>query len=288
MENQEQDTKIRTIVYVCPVDHNGTSLFIKGWISPKNRNQTTPVILVHDLDESTDDYVEFAEKLADAGFNVYCFEMRIQSKLMKASAILNFDILSSDLLQVVAWIKHKELGKKPIIVGQGLGSLVCLYFTQNFSKFCAGVVFASPLFSLHEVVKPLKRFSIRTLAQVAPLLSTPHWLSFNFSDPLKKDTKKRKGRLPLYFTQELLIAISRSHKLFSRVSIPTLLLCPDIDAVCRYDFLKRLISKHKDEDKISMVMFDSEGHQILNRGEEFLPSVLRILIPWLQTHGNQY
>ncbi len=287
MDSKEQDAKLRTIVYVCPVDHSGTSLFIKGWISPKERSQTIPIVLVHDLDESTDDYVRFAEELANAGFNVYCFEMRIQSKLLKGSSMLNFETLASDLLQVVAWIKHKELGKRPIIVGQGVGSLVCLYFVQNFSKFCSAVVFSSPLFSLHVNVHPLRRFAIRTLAKVAPFLPTPRWLSFHFSDPAKKDLKKRKRRLPLYFTQELLVAISRSHKLFSRVSIPTLLLCPGADPICRYDFLKRLVSKHKDEDKMSMHMFDNEGHQLLTLSEEFLQGVLKILIPWLKKYGSQ-
>lgn len=285
--DQEKQSKIRTIVYVCPVDHSGTSLFVKGWIAPSNQEpeKNIPVILVHDLEESPDDYLPCAEKLAEAGFNVYSYELRPQSKRARGSAQLDMNSYSNDLLQVVAWIKYKESGRKPIIIGHGLGALICLYFSQTFSKYVSAAVFVSPLFSIHEVVKPFKRFLVRTLAQITPYLGTPHSLSFIFSEA-KKDAKKRR-KLPIYFTQELLVSLSRSHKLFSRLSLPTLLLCPNVDPVCRYEFLKRLISKHKNEEKISLVMLDTEGHQILTQGEEFLDSVLGILIPWLKVNGNQ-
>lgn len=287
MEHEKQKPKIRTIVYVCPVDHSGTSLFVKGWIAPGEKADTIPVILIHDLEEAPDDYVNCAEKLAEAGFNVYTFELRIQTKRLRGSAMLDFGVHASDLLQVVAWIKHKESGRKPIIAGQGLGALVALHFAQNFHKYISAIVFVSPLFSLHEPLSPLKRFLIRSLSQIVPFLPTPSWCSFQFSEGAKKELKKRRARLPLYFTQEILVAISRSHKLFSRINLPTLLLCPGMDPVCRYEFLKRLISKHKSEEKISLVTLDTTGHQVLTQNGDFLDSVLSILTPWLKVYGNQ-
>ncbi len=284
MDLEKQNKRLRTIVYVCPVDHSGTSVFVKGWIAP-NEKEARPLILVHDLEDSPDDYILCAEKLANEGFNVYTFELRIQTKRLRGSSRLDFQSHASDLLQVVSWIKYKEGGRKPIIVGQGLGALVCLYFSQNFSKYISAIVFVSPLFSIHENVSPFKRLLIRTLANVTPFLATPAWLSFAFSEPLKKDSKKRR-RLPIYFTQELLNSLSRSHKLFSRLSLPTLILCPDVDSICRYDLLKRLISKHKNEEKISLVTLETSNHQILSQKEEFLSSVLSILIPWLKVYGN--
>jgi alpha-beta hydrolase superfamily lysophospholipase len=286
MDTEKQAHKIRNIVYVCPVDHSGTSLFVKGWIAPTPKQDTAPIILIHDIEESSDDYIACAEKLAQLGFNVYAFELRIQTKRTKGASLLGLENFSNDLLQVVAWIKYKESGQKPILVGQGLGSLVCLYFAQHFNKYISAMVFVSPLFSIQETVTPIKRFFIRTLAQIAPYLATPAWLSFMFTDFHKKESKKRKGKLPIYFMHELLMSISRSHKFFSRLSIPTLIVCPGVDPVCRYEFLKRLISKHKNEEKISLVTLDVEGHQILTKGEEILNSVLGILVPWLKVHGN--
>jgi len=286
MELEKQNNKIRTIVYVCPVDHNGSSVFVKGWIAPSEKFQANPVILVHDLDESPDDYIQCAEKLAKAGCNVYTFELRIQTKRMRGSGMLDFNNYSSDLLQVVSWIKHKESGRKPVIAGQGFGALVALHFAQKYSKYVSAFVFAAPLFSIHQEVTSFKRFFIRTFAQIAPFFKCPPSLAIAFSEHSKKDSKKRKTRLPLYLTQELLVSISRSHKLFSRLSLPTLILYPEVDPVCQYDFLKRLISKHTNEEKMSLVMLEMQGHQILTQDGEFLDSVLSILIPWLKVHGN--
>ncbi|MBI2603334.1 MAG: alpha/beta hydrolase [Deltaproteobacteria bacterium] len=282
-----EQLKIRTLVYVCPVDTAGTSLFVKGWMAPSPSKEPIPLIFVHDLGETIEHYTPSAERLAMEGFNVYCFEMRIQKKRLRDAGAISFEELASDLLQVVAWIKHKEDGNKPIVIGQGIGSLVALYFAQGHGNFASSLVLSSPLFSLQKTIRPLQRFLIRTLSQAMPTVHTPHWMAPYLTDTLDPDVSKKRVKVPLSITQELLIAISKSHKLFFRVSIPTLLLCPTEDSVCKYDILKRLISKHKNEERITMVTIDSHGHNLMTKSDQVLGKVLDVLIPWLKTHGRQ-
>lgn len=286
MVPENQSEKIRNIVYVCPVDHSGTSVFVKGWISPTSKSLSVPLIFIHDLEESPDEYVSCAEKLADQGFNVYIFELRAANKRSKGSSTLDLESYSNDLLQVVAWIKYKEGGHKPVVIGQGFGALISLYFVQEHSKYISSLVFASPLFSPHESITPFKRFFIKTMAQFLPSLPTPLFLSFMYTDIIKKDSRKRRGRLPISFIQGLLNSISQSHKLFLRINIPTLILCPSIDAVSRYHILKRLLSKHQHEEKLSLVHLDVGSHKVFTQGEDILEGVLGILLPWLKVHGR--
>lgn len=282
---RDDQSKIRTLVYVCPVDTAGTSLFVKGWMAPHPSKDPIPVIFVHDLGETLENYTPVAEKLALDGFNVYSFDMRIKKKRLRDLGAVGFEDLASDLLQVVAWIKHKEEGTKPIVIGQGVGALVALYFAQGHGNFASSLVLASPPFSLQKTIRPLQRFLIRTLAQILPSLHTPHWIAPPLTESIDTESPKKRIKIPLSITQELLIAISKSHKLFFRVSIPTLLLCPSEDSICKYDILKRLISKHKNEERMSMVTIDSEGHSLLTKSEQVLGKVFDVLVPWMKTHG---
>lgn len=285
MDLEKSKNKMRTIVYVCPVDHAGTSVFVKGWMSADENTHSIPMILVHDLGDSPDDYTHLAEKFVQSGFNVYTYELRIPSRRLKGPVMLNFDTHVKDLLQVVSWIKYKEGGRKPIVVSQGFGALVTLHFVQRFSKFLAATVFVSPLFSLKHNVSPFKRLMIRSLAQVFPYMTTPLRLKHRLSEPVKKEVRRKKMKFPIFFVEDVLIGISKTHKLFSRIRIPTLILCPKKDPISRYDFLKRLISKHKNEEMISLVRLETEGHQILTRGDDVLDKIWSILTPWLEAYG---
>src|SRR5690606_5848236 len=114
--------RVRNLVYICPVDHVGTSVFVKGWVVPGSRQH--PIVLVHDLGETVYMMGGLATKLAEAGYSVYSFDQRGHGQSgRRLGHIPGFNQLALDLLQVVAWVKHKEGGRKPVIVGQGLGAL---------------------------------------------------------------------------------------------------------------------------------------------------------------------
>ena len=73
--SQEEDApRVHNLVYTCPVDHVGTSVFVKGWLIPGR--QKRPVILVHDLGETAEKLSDCAIRLARAGYSVYSFDMR--------------------------------------------------------------------------------------------------------------------------------------------------------------------------------------------------------------------
>ncbi len=288
MNPTQQTSKIRTLVYVCPVDHSGTSLFVKGWIAPQSGGTNSPILIVHDFDESTEDYIPFAERLAEAEYNTYCFEMRLQPKRPKRSRI-QFEMLILDLLQVSAWIKYKESGKKPIIVGKGVGALISLYFTQAYNKYVSSLVFICPYFFAHERGNPLKNFSIKILSQLFPSLPTPSWLAIPFSEGMMHDTKKpwRKGKLTLKLTQDLLVAIAKTHDLLLDITLPLLSIHTHLDSHELYTILKDTMSKNLNNKKITLTTIDVTEHQTMIKEREALSHFMETLIPWLRKNGSQ-
>lgn len=266
--------ELRTIVYVCPVDHRGTSVFVKGWLGNTGEKPKTPIVFAQDLGSSAQDLTNTAQQFGRRGFNAYTYEMRLKRSDHSQSR-LAFEELASDLLQVVAWIKHRESGKRPIVVGQGLGALVAVYFAQGHSKFAAGLVFSAPLFFLAKKLSPFRRFLLRTLTRTAPSINTPSIVA-----SLQDIDAQSVGKISISLTQEILIAISRAPKLFMRISLPTLLICPSRDKLCRYEPIKRLMSKHKNESLISLLTIDVDEHNLLTGRHS--DDVCATIINWLE------
>lgn len=288
MNSTQQTSKIRTLVYVCPVDHSGTSLFVKGWLAPQGGETKAPVLIVHDFDESTEDYVALAECLAEAEHNAYCFEMRLQPKRPKRSRI-QFEMLILDLLQVTSWIKYKESGKKPVIIGKGVGALINLHFARMYSKYVDSLVFICPYFFAHKPNNPLKGFLNKILSQLFPFLSTPSWLAVPFSEGMVHDTKKpwRKGKLTLKLTQDILVAITKTNDLLLDITVPVLSIHTPLDSHELFTILKDTIAKRSDSEKITLTTIDVTEHQTMIKERESLSLFMETLTPWLRANGNQ-
>jgi len=286
--------KPRSLVYVCPVDHEGNSVYVKGWIS--SNNPDLPIIIVHDLGESIDFYESFSHILAQQNFNVYGFDMRGQGQSnSKPGQIPSPEHLAKDLLQVVAWVRHTEKGRKPVIIGQGLGALVTLFFAAHFQQYCQSLIFVSPLFAINPQLSRWRRGLISTLAQFVPTLSTPKLLTPNMVFRIRKDLPKmHSSKVSLRFTEELLLSLARARKSFNKINIPTLLLCSVKDPICRFDHLKRLVQKHKHADRFTLISTDGLCHHILTEDEGLLHEACDHILPWIKQkqhkspHGEEH
>ncbi len=273
--------KIRNLVYTCPVDHLGTSVFVKGWISYEAPKQS--IILVHDLGESAEVFDLLATRLVNAGFNVYSFDQRGHGQSgQRLGYIPSFTQLSLDLLQVAAWVKHQDGGKKPLIVGQGMGGLVTLLFTRNYSKYSSGAILASPLVSTLKPVTSFQRFVVKTLAEFFPTLILPSFLCPVFTSGRKK-LGKPIALVGALLAHELLMASSQAKKLLQRQDVPTLIAYSIDDPVCRYEPLRKFIQKQNNKNVFSFEAIEGSTHRLLSEGDEETDNkVFQMILSWLE------
>lgn len=277
------ESKARSLVYTCPVDHVGTSLFVKGWVLPQSSK--APIILVHDLGESANNMEDIATQFSDKGYNVYSFDIRGHGQSgRRLGHISGFHQLTIDLLQVVAWVKHKEGGKKPIIAGQGFGALICMSFATSQAKFCQGLALISPMISLGNTIRPYQRFIISTLAEFFPTLMLPHSITPRFTYVFKKDKKKIKAqhKISALLTHEILIALSQSRKNFNRLNTNSLIICPSDDIIYRYEHIKKMVQKHKNNEKIKLEFINTNCHQMMSDDLEVIKTVVEHMTEWME------
>lgn len=269
---------LKTIVYTCPVDHMGTSLFVRGWI--RKNSEFFPIILIHELGQNCEQYEEIAHYLNKSGLDVYAFDLRGHGQSgNRLGHIESFETLAKDLLQVVAWIRHIHSGKKPIIVSQGIGALIALFFSRGYSKLITSLVLVSPTLNLIKPIKPYQRFLIRSLAEIAPSMTLPQFCS----PQLTESTVKKSIKITNYTANEIIKAISQSRKLLNRLCVPTLIIYSLESPITKFENLKKFVGKPHKSQLISLELVELKNHDLLAKPVQEIEDLLAKIVEWIKS-----
>ena len=274
--SQDSTKQIQRLVYSCPVDHSGTTVYVRGWCNTDGSKH--PIVLVHDLGEEISMYKKAAVDICKAGYNVYGFDLRGHGRSgRRLGHIPSFSVLIHDLLQVLAWVKHKEGGQPPLLIGQGVGALIAISFTRKFPKFCQSVVLSAPCLELSTKVSKPAKLLLKALSEFAPTSRLPRSLAPIFTD----DSAKRTSRITANFAHEVFMALSTSDNKLLDIDGQMLILCPSNDRVCRYGALKKAALLH-DKGNITIVDVEEAGHHVFTESEATRKAATEHMFEWLQ------
>lgn len=279
---------IEKVVTTLPVDHSGTTVYLKGWRRPTSTK--SPIIIVHDLGEHTDLYRETAHELTKSDFSVYCFDLRGHGRSgRRLGHAPSFNVLVKDLLQVAAFIRHKEGGRAPIILGHGIGGLIVNEFTRQHGSYCKAAILSAPCLELAHNVSVGTRIALRLIADWLPTFRIPPRLSPKFARDLKHVQAEAEDgtklpyfpRLTAIFTQELLSAIKRARAEFIEYHGMVLILCPALDTICSYAAIRKAAAIH-DENNLQVATLEGLGHSIFTEANGARERGLLAILPWLE------
>ena len=270
------------LTFSCPVDHSGSAVFVQGWAgvhSPYN-----PVILVHDLGESSDFYASSARLLANHGFSAYCFDMRGHGRSSSLSdKSVGFQDYVKDLLQVVAWIRYKSQRKRPYLIGQGVGALVVLHFLKLYPQYATRSVLLAPTFEEQSALPFFSRLFLKSMAQLVPSLALPTTLLPYFL-PMSDEASQRASSLACSarFAYDLREAVRDAAHTFTEVSSSCLVCSPVDDTTYNHDHLRRLIQSHPEAHSIAYREINGIDTTALCSNPGDLARLMEVVVPWLQ------
>ncbi len=164
---QDRDGDLENIAFSCQVDHTGTAIYLKGW--RHLASEQSPFLIVHDFGEHISLYRDFANSLRKNKVSVYGFDLRGHGRSgRRLGHTPSFDALVTDLLQIIAWIKHIEGGLKPIVIGHGIGALIALKFAHAYSHYVNQLILTAPAFCFKIPLKKSTKMLIHFLKEIFP------------------------------------------------------------------------------------------------------------------------
>ena len=189
-----------------------------------------------------------------------------------------------DLLQVVAWIRFKSNGQLPMIIGQGVGGLITMYFKKKYPKYVRETILVAPVVSEGKTMAPMYRTFIRSMAEVTPRMRlpraiVPQFLSLGGTEPSLRQQKFQ--GITLHFAKEVINAIGGVHEVIKSFTGPAMIIAPQ--QVDGYDLkaLKQLLDELSFKDDLSLVEVGNIGTQPLTKEKEFTV-VLDSIYSWLE------
>jgi alpha-beta hydrolase superfamily lysophospholipase len=283
-ENEDLPKGMQRIVYSLPVDYSGATVYLKGWCVKDSSRP--PLLIVHDLGEHIGLYEEFAMKMVAKNYSVYGFDLRGHGRSgRRLGHAPSFEVLTHDLLQVAAWIRHKQQGMVPIILGQGIGSLVAMDFGRKKPDMCLGIILSAPCVELKHKPSAASRFFLWSSSDLIPTARIPNRLAPRFARELNSARKKVHSEprdlfpgISMRFAHELLKAIDKFNDDFIQYGGPILILCPEEDAICSFTRIRKSAATH---DKHNLVIHDIAGGHGLYYEKESMDAVVKCLVPWL-------
>lgn len=158
--------------HLCPVDHGGTSLQITGWQC--EAAEQLPLVCVHDIGEAAATYRGAMELIASNGGSSYGFDMRGHGKGRNgAIRSKSIKLLQRDLLQVVALVKHHEKGEAPVILANGLSSVIAVRLALAYPKLVGGLILIDPPHPESTSVSRFRQGATKFLAEFMPDIELP-------------------------------------------------------------------------------------------------------------------
>ena len=279
---------VDVVLSALPVDHFGTTVFLKGW--QQRESVKPPVVVVHDVGEHADCYEGLAAKFVSHGYSVYAYDWRGHGRSgWQLGHAPSFDVLVKDLLQVAAWARYQERGQAPVLIGHGVGALMVTELARTHGNFCRAAILSAPCLELQSSVGGMHRLMLRLLADFTPLLRiwgpfrpkfTNNKVSFH---PISREDESLSAKFPgltASLTYELMAAIKRAEARFLDYLGHVLILCPENDSVCRYQHLRKAVAVHA-EHNVEIVNLAESGHSLLTDDGNSQEIAMRAILGWL-------
>lgn len=303
---------IQRLVFSLPVDHSGTTIHVKGWCTKKSSGN--PLIFVHGSGEHSGFYSAAAQQFCNRGVTCYSFDLRGHGKSGKRTGHINrFKVFINDLLQVAAWVRHRESGCPPIIVGEGTGALTALRFAAEFQRLTASLILISPSFERqpsHLSKSALfpwiglsfwKDLIVKVLAEMTPTARLPSMLMPRLFEPHRAAEEeqnltariltslgpKQKKPYSARYVDEILRAAHLWREGFSRILVPTLLLLPEEDDIWSQSAVKKAAKDH--EHSGIFTTYDLAGsHPHVLGSSEIRDHAVDLIYTWIDQNEKNF
>ena len=206
--------------------------------TPDDAPPRAVIVLVHGLGEHSGRYDHVVARLVGEGYAVHAVDHRGHGRSDGPRALIeNMDDVVAEVDMLVDLAAEAQPGVPVFMVGHSMGGLIALRYALAHQERLAGLILSCALAQLDAVPKPLELVGrgLSVIAPRAPLIAIDHTLVSR--DPAvveayESDPLVHHGKVPARTAVQLADAVAALPSTVSAISVPTLILYGDADALC--------------------------------------------------------
>jgi acylglycerol lipase len=264
-------------------------LYAKYWLPSENTKAF--LILVHGLGEHSGRYQHVAEKMVQAGFGFFAFDLPGHGKSGgKRGHIPSYASVYEAIDQSITVVREMAPEKPIFIYGHSLGgNLVLSYFTECQPNV-NGAIVTSPGLGTGVPVPGIKMFAGRVLYHLAPSVSMDNGLDLNYlsHDPSIQEAYKKDPLVhPLISARLGMDLLDHGNLLSSqkgRFPIPLLLMQGSSDRIV--DPQKTIQYAKNHDGSVEFKLWENNYHELHNETNK--DEVLEFMVNWINRQIKEH
>ncbi len=209
--------------------YDGLELFGQAWAAEGKPKAI--INLVHNHGEHSGIYEDFARNLADSNYGVVCMDLRGHGRSEgKRGYASSYRKLIKDLQTLVDKSEGLFPGYPKILIGQGLGGNIAIYYLSNHITNISGLVVISPWLVLENRFPKSKLFIGNIIRHILPTLMLE--TGFAAEDKRRnrdavhkyKDDPFMHDKMSIRLFYEIIFAGQRSSRSIYKINMPVLVM----------------------------------------------------------------
>ena len=257
----------------------GVKLYEQWW-RPASGEPRATLVIVHGLKDHSARYAEFADRLAQHGYEVRAFDLRgFGSSEGRRAYVTNFDEYVEDL---DTFVKRVRSAKPLFVLGHSMGGAIVTDWLLTRKPEVSGAILSAP--ALEVDVSGFTKATTRFLGVIAPRLAIFGLDVDHFSrDPkvvaqCKADPLVDQGNGPARTARELINAIAFIDEHMEDVTQPLFVMHGSADVITPPQGSKDLVARARSADK-TLKIYDGLYHDLLHEPEK--AQVMEDVTAWM-------
>lgn len=265
--------------------HDGAKLFLQAWFP---ENPKASILLVHGLGEHSGRYVDFAEKLVDAGIAVFTFDGRGHGKSEEGKPTAYYESAKDYLKDIeVLYGKAKSYipGIPAFLYGHSMGGGLVAAFVLKKQPEANGVILSSPAIQEADGTSKLLIAISDLVSKYLPKLKA---LKLDITGISRKPEEVEKykadpfiyqGNIPARTGTELYHQMKYVQKHASEFNLPVLILHGSADRLTNPKGSQVLFEQASSGDK-TLEIFEGGYHELIRDLED--ERYQELIVTWIQ------
>lgn len=243
------------------------------------------ILIVHGIGEHSRRYDHAAAAFVQNGYAVYGYDHRGHGKSDGERAHFEiFDLPVDDLRQVVEAVRERHPGKKLLIYGHSMGSLISTLYLLKYPDGVAGFISSGSPLGIEASQPALLVRVLAAISRIAPRLRVlPMDLSVLSRDPrvieaYANDPLNDNRPTSLGMAREIVQQGAQAYGMLDRLRLPLLLIHGDADTLCPPPGSQMIHDRAGSTDK-TLKWYAGLRHEIHNEPEQ--AEVMADMVAWV-------
>ncbi len=261
-------------------------LILRGWQIESKKAAKGNIVIVHGFKDYAERYLEFANDLANSGYQVFAYDQRGHGRSDGERAYFpDFETVTDDLKLAMETFKSYDNKRPWVVLGHSIGASVAARYALINEDELAGFILSAPALKKMPQLQSYMVNALKVTNFIAPHLGVLDLPSENFSrDPevvekLRKDPLINQNKVPARSALSALDNMEFVQENKFRASIPFLILHGSHDLINNIEGSREFFDETPNIPGKDMKIYPTLAHDLLHEPEHL--KVQQDIIDWL-------